>query len=1061
MELEMPTNEKHENASGAIRIFLSSTFDQDMVKNRDEFRNEINARLNQMFGMFDYNVYLYDLELGVPHIMTNEQKLEVCYQRIKECHYFVCVLGFNYGTLLTHFVNEEKPLITEYKEQIEEYLKKGLGITESEIMVAKKICGLKTVFFVHKDVLSLQAEDITNMKQAMLSGVQEYHKEHSGQVADDSLEAQKNRIVDYYGHLLSLKKIDGSKNWDNIIKFAEPIYVKTIDSLERAIKERDNKKEQNHPYIEPRPIPVTDVEQSILMNIEKTIQLKDKLVSDEICKEYEDINTLGESVVGYFETKVKDIPENAGEQGISEADKNANLIHAQKTRYYVADKDNEQALDEYLRDDDNRILVVSGKQGSGKSALLLDLERRLAKKQDWQIVSCYLGHKIQRAGEVIRKINRVMLAEELSPALHINPSERTLIEQFAYNVMHRSPQSDKLLIIIDGFDEIQYSGHFKGMFWLPKKLPRNIKFIVSTSSLDIELAFKIIKIAAPKVDVILKRIFDYEGKILEFDKVEKKMLEYRHLDNPPLFSVLMGREIILNAKFHDIEKRLNDYFGNEAKQETVAIAKRFLRRVGEDYGDDYGKEFVRNVLVDIYLSRAGLPIEVLSALVGNPVKKLVNVMYHELSEDVEGNICFAHDVLRKAVEELHVENLDKMQTDIFRQKIISAIMNDEQLPQNPHLLNEIAYQAYMCGDKTLMRKIFSEIDQVISLEESKSTLAAYIKTATGNPLEVMERLATQATEAHEMFLADMYKELKLFKEALKWQNSQISETKLNPFLITKEQYLATAAIECDMATAYDAEGSYNKALQLAGDALGIFRTQLGKDHPYVATALHTIASVYDSTKAYSRAVKYYKKSINILEEAYIPDHPAIAMGYSNLGISYNGNRKYKKALDCYKTAGKIYEKTLGDNKSLLATLIHNKATVYDNLRCFDKSLESYEQALKIYDAHYGKMSLKSATTICNIGLLYDRNQRYDEAVARFNEALEIREAMLGPDHYETARLYADIAMIDLTLGEYDKAREGFEKTAAVYEKTFGRNNFETQMLYARIQECKDKKANFG
>ena len=373
----------------------------------------------------------------------------------------------------------------------------------------------------------------------------------------------------------------------------------------------------------------------------------------------------------------------------------------------------------------------------------------------------------------------------------------------------------------------------------------------------------------------------------------------------------------------------------------------------------------------------------------------------------------------------------------------------------------ITIQGGTINADTLMRKIFSEIDQVISLEESKSTLAAYIKTATGNPLEVMERLATQATEAHEMFLADMYKELKLFKEALKWQNSQISETKLNPFLITKEQYLATAAIECDMATAYDAEGSYNKALQLAGDALGIFRTQLGKDHPYVATALHTIASVYDSTKAYSRAVKYYKKSINILEEAYIPDHPAIAMGYSNLGISYNGNRKYKKALDCYKTAGKIYEKTLGDNKSLLATLIHNKATVYDNLRCFDKSLESYEQALKIYDAHYGKMSLKSATTICNIGLLYDRNQRYDEAVARFNEALEIREAMLGPDHYETARLYADIAMIDLTLGEYDKAREGFEKTAAVYEKTFGRNNFETQMLYARIQECKDKKANFG
>ena len=1056
----MLKNQKNVNESGAIRIFLSSTFDQDMRKNRDEFRNEINARLNQMFGMYDYNVYLYDLELGVPHVMTNEQKLEICYQRIKECHYFVCVVGFNYGTLLTQFVDEEKPLITEYKSQIEEYLENDLGITESEIMVAKKTDDLKTVFFVHKDVLSLQAQDMENMKQTVLSITQDYQKIHGNERADNRLETQKERITAYYEYLISQQVVDGSKKPDNIgniIQFAEPVYVKCIDSFKRAIDERDNNGKTNNPYNALKPISVLDVERSILMNIEKTIQLKDKLVAEERYIEYEDIESLGENVVKYFADQLKDIPALNCEREIGEEHKNANLIHAQKTRYYVADKKNEQALDEYLQNNDNRVLVINGEQGSGKSALLLDLERRLEKKADWKIVSCYVGNKIQQAEEVIRKINRVMLEKELSPSLHINPSERTLMEQFAYNVMHRRPQPEKLLILIDGFDEIQYSGLFKGMFWLPKQLPENIKFIVSTSSSAIDPAFSAFKIATPTVDTVLRRIFDYEGKILEFDKVEKKMSAYKHLDNSPLFSVLMGREIILNAKFHNIDEKLDDYFSGEASQETFAIAKRFLNRIEKDYGT----EFVQNVLANIYLSRAGLSEEILSAIAGKPVKKLVNVLYHELSEDVKGNICFAHDVLKKAVKEMFVDKLTKQQTDMLRQDIISKLLIDGQLPQSPTLLKEIAYQAYMCGNKTVMQNIFSNIDQVISLSEYRSTLASYIKTVEESPKDVMGRLASQATDAHEMFLAGMYQELKLYKDALKWQKAQMSESKLDPSMISKEQYLATAAIECDMATAFDAEGAFGRALPLAEDALGIFQAQLGGGHPYVATALHTKASIYDSMKMYRNAIKLYEKSIDILKEAYIPNHPAIAMGYSNLGIAYNGKKKYKKALQCYETAEKIYEKSLGENKNLIATLKHNRATVYDNQHCFDKSLESYEEALKIYDDNYGKMNLKSAATLCNIGLLYDRNKIYDKAIECFVEALKIREPMLGADHYETARLYADIAMIDLTRGKYDQAREGFEKTVKVYEKTFGSNYFETQMLYARIQECIDKKARFG
>jgi len=50
-----------------LRIFLSSTFNEDLMKQtRSAFRNEVNARLNNLVGLLGGNAYVFDLQLGIP-----------------------------------------------------------------------------------------------------------------------------------------------------------------------------------------------------------------------------------------------------------------------------------------------------------------------------------------------------------------------------------------------------------------------------------------------------------------------------------------------------------------------------------------------------------------------------------------------------------------------------------------------------------------------------------------------------------------------------------------------------------------------------------------------------------------------------------------------------------------------------------------------------------------------------------------------------------------------------------------------------------------------------------
>ncbi|ETO35921.1 hypothetical protein RFI_01140 [Reticulomyxa filosa] len=97
--------------------------------------------------------------------------------------------------------------------------------------------------------------------------------------------------------------------------------------------------------------------------------------------------------------------------------------------------------------------------------------------------------------------------------------------------------------------------------------------------------------------------------------------------------------------------------------------------------------------------------------------------------------------------------------------------------------------------------------------------------------------------------------------------------------------------------AYDYKGEYNKAIEYYEKDLKISLSELGYDHPDVATSYNNLGNVYQNKGEYDKAIEYNEKSLKIRLDKLGHDHPAVATLYNNVGIVYSNKGEYNKAIE--------------------------------------------------------------------------------------------------------------------------------------------------------------------
>lgn len=137
----------------SIKLFLSSTFDPNMVMHRDLFRNELHILLERELGQYGFYFYLYDFELGIPRYTAPQRVVRMCFQAIDKSNSFVGILGAEYGTPIQSFlkdVGELEKLKRDYP-MLAEPIEKNASMLELEFRYAMNSTNKSILFFLLKD----------------------------------------------------------------------------------------------------------------------------------------------------------------------------------------------------------------------------------------------------------------------------------------------------------------------------------------------------------------------------------------------------------------------------------------------------------------------------------------------------------------------------------------------------------------------------------------------------------------------------------------------------------------------------------------------------------------------------------------------------------------------------------------------------------------------------------------------------------------------------------------------------------------------------------------------
>lgn len=132
-----------------IKVFLSSSYAEEMLINRDLFRAELLARFNIISGQIGASTYFVDYEYGIPHNTSEDTVIRICASSVRESDLFFCILGRNYGhqIKIRHLPEDLCNLAVDFGYRS---VSEKISILELEILTALSAHPERSIFFIQQ-----------------------------------------------------------------------------------------------------------------------------------------------------------------------------------------------------------------------------------------------------------------------------------------------------------------------------------------------------------------------------------------------------------------------------------------------------------------------------------------------------------------------------------------------------------------------------------------------------------------------------------------------------------------------------------------------------------------------------------------------------------------------------------------------------------------------------------------------------------------------------------------------------------------------------------------------
>lgn len=340
------------------------------------------------------------------------------------------------------------------------------------------------------------------------------------------------------------------------------------------------------------------------------------------------------------------------------------IFERARTSVYVGGTEDLRRLDAHARGH-GPPLVVAGDSGCGKSALLANWAAQHRKSHPREYVLTHFVGATPSSTDWAAMLRRIM--GELGRQLGIRqvipetPDSETpdrLRVAFA-DSLHQAAAKTRLVLIIDGLDQLEDRQGAPDLVWLPLQIPASVRLVVSTLPgrplVELERrGWPVLSVGSlqPRQRVELVR-----GYLREFSKALNAQQEGRITGNRnssnPLFLQTLLEELRLFGSHEELDRWIDDLLSSEG---LGALYEKILGRYEQDYERDR-RGLVHDAMSFLWAARRGLAERELLSFLGRNDGPLPMAHWSPLSlaaesllVDRSGLIGFSHSELRQAIE---------------------------------------------------------------------------------------------------------------------------------------------------------------------------------------------------------------------------------------------------------------------------------------------------------------------------------------------------------------------------------------------------------------------------
>lgn len=631
---------------------------------------------------------------------------------------------------------------------------------------------------------------------------------------------------------------------------------------------------------------------------------------------------------------------------------------------YIKNPDYFEALDKWVETEQNNQMMIVGKSGLGKSALLANwIKERNAKDASREYIYYFVGNN---EGDTNKEALERYITQEIYECIGEQAGGESSCKislQEAFDLANKQ-QEKRFVVIIDGIDQIGDNECGKSLNWLPAA-SENIK--MACSAISDEIVADILEtrgftqltlnpLSKEERGLLIEMYLQNVGKKIEIAYLDR-ILNDTQCQNTRILLTLLERLRCFGV-YEEVGKKIDNYIGKKSPTQ-------FYGCLLADIENDFGKEVVKKTLASISLSKQGLAEhEIIGITDIKPIEW--SLLYNTIGSHLicrNGLIVFSHALFRKAVERRYLSK--QFACNNYRAGIYQYFGKNVS---EKRTAIELPYQLYKINYKDAKQKLYEYLTEptlfTYSYNQNRDDVCVYWSQiqAKGYSMKgfdvdhderfglqekaiAYERMAFVASgsiepELYEFFINKSL-ELNDMRENLSIEEQAAECIKKAKLIINKED-------DCSAEESIKAFNLYNDAIRLL-EAEDIVSKDLAisySDSAYLFSRVN-FGDDAKNESLWNDLLRRWDRALEINEQLYGEYNEECSIINSNVGMFYLDHGQPTKALPYILKAAKISEIANGTDHYLTGNIYDVLGQAYSMLGETDKALEAHKKAYKI------------------------------------------------------------------------------------------------------------------